>query len=99
MSERLSRGKAILSIAGIPAAIASTASLASAALAAEAAKPDTAQATKMKATLGYVEKSTVSGANCTNCTFYAATGGGVGSCKLIPGGTVKGAGWCKSYAK
>jgi hypothetical protein len=98
MSEHLSRGKAILSIAGLPAAIAITASLASAAVAADAAKPDTPQATKMKATLAYVEKSTVS-ANCSNCTFYAATGGGVGSCKLIPGGTVKAAGWCKSYAK
>jgi hypothetical protein len=99
MSEHLSRGKAILGMAGLPAAIAITASLASAAAAADAAKPDTPQATKMKATLAYVEKSTVSGALCSNCTFYAATGGGVGSCKLIPGGTVKAAGWCKSYAK
>jgi len=99
MSEHLSRGKAILCIAGMPAAIAITASLASAALAADAMKPDTAQATKMKATLGYVEKSTVSGANCSNCTFFVATSGGNGGCKLIPGGTVKAAGWCKSYAK
>jgi hypothetical protein len=95
MPEHFSRGKAILFLAGMPAAAAIAASTASA----PATAADTTQATKMKTTLGYVEKSTTTTQTCANCTFYAATSGGNGTCKIIPGGTVKATGWCKSWAK
>ncbi len=91
MPEYLSRGKAIALIAGIPVAAALTAAAVSAA--------DTAQATKTKASLGYIGKSATKGQTCANCSFFVATSGGAGTCKIIPGGTVKAAGWCKSWAK
>jgi len=95
MHEPISRVKAIWFLASIPAAAAVLTSAASAAFAAA----DTPDATKQKATLGYVDKSTTTGQACASCSFFAATTGGDGTCKLIPGGTVKATGWCKSYAK
>jgi hypothetical protein len=95
MPEHVSRGKAIWFLAGIPA---TAILLASAASATEPAA-DTADATKMKATLGYVDKSTTTGQACASCMFFTASSDGDGTCKLIPGGTVKAAGWCKSWAK
>jgi hypothetical protein len=101
MHEHLSRGKAIWFLASIPAAVAIAASAASAdsAPSAAPATADTAEATKMKTTLDYVDKSTTTGQSCANCTFFAATSDGDGTCKLITGGTVKAAGWCKSWSK
>ena len=91
MAERLSRGHIISLLAGIPAAVAVTAAGASAA--------DTAAATSMKKSLAYVDKSKVAGKTCANCRFYTAgSPAGSGTCAIIPGGTVKAAGWCKSYA-
>jgi hypothetical protein len=95
MDGHLSRGKAIWFLASIPAAAGILASAASA----DTATADTPAATKQKATLGYVDKSTTAGQACASCSFFAATSAGDGNCKLIPGGTVKGTGWCKSYAK
>ncbi len=95
MPEHFSRGKAIWFLAGIPAA----AMLLSSAASATEPAADTPDAAKMKAALGYVDKSTTAAQACASCTFFAATSGGDGTCKLIPGGTVKAAGWCKSWAK
>jgi hypothetical protein len=95
MPEHFSRGKAIWILAGIPA----TAMLLASAAAAADPAADTPGATKMKTTLGYVDKSTTTGQACASCSFFAATSDGDGTCKLIPGGTVKAAGWCKSWAK
>jgi len=94
MHEYLSRRKAIRLLASIPAAAAILASAESA-----LATADTADATKQKATLGYVDKSATTGQACSSCKFFAATSGGKGNCKLIPGGTVEATGWCKSYSK
>jgi hypothetical protein len=90
VSERLSRGHIISLLAGIPAAVAVTAGRAAAA--------DTAAATAMKKSLGYIDKSKTAGRTCGNCRFFKATSGGNGTCAIIPGGTVKAAGWCKSWA-
>lgn len=91
MSNRFSRGEIISLIAGIPAAVAVTAETAAAA--------DSASAKQQKKTLGYVDKSTKAGQQCGNCRFFTATSGGNGNCQLIPGGTVKSVGWCKSWVK
>lgn len=91
MSERFSRGAIISLIAGVPAGIALTAEAAAAA--------DSASAVQQKKTLGYVDKSPKSGQQCGNCRFFTAGSGGNGTCQLIPGGTVKAAGWCKSWVK
>jgi len=91
VSERLSRGEIISLIAGIPVAVAVTAQAAGAA--------DSAAAAGQKKSLGYVDKSTKSGQTCGNCRFYTKKDGASGTCALIPGGTVKAAGWCKSYVK
>ena len=91
MSQRFSRGEIISLIAGIPTAVAATAEAAAAA--------DSANAVQQKKTLGYVNKSPKSGQTCGNCRFFTATSGGNGTCQLIPGGTVKAAGWCKSWVK
>jgi hypothetical protein len=91
VSERLSRGEIISLITGIPAALAVTAGAASAAA-------DTPAATAMKKSLGYIDKSTTKGRTCSNCRFYKGINGTTGTCQIIPGGTVKAAGWCKSWA-
>ena len=91
MSDRFSRGEIISLLAIVPGAVAATASVASAA--------DTDQAKTIKKSLAYVDKSTKSGQTCSNCRFFKAGTGGSGTCQIIPGGTVKAAGWCKSWAK
>jgi hypothetical protein len=91
MSERISRGEVISLIAGIPAAVAVTSAAASAA--------DTAAAVTQKKNLAYVDKSAKAGQDCDDCRFYAAKTKTDGTCQLIPGGTVKAAGWCKSWVK
>ncbi|MEZ5464400.1 MAG: high-potential iron-sulfur protein [Lysobacteraceae bacterium] len=58
--------------------------------------------------LGYIEDTTKVDAtkypqhkpeqDCTNCQFYTATSGGLGSCQLFPGHSVVGKGWCASWA-
>jgi hypothetical protein len=90
MPERLSRGAVISLLVGIPVAVAMTAGAASAG--------DTAQATTKKKSLGYIDKSTTVGKTCANCALFKVTSAGNGTCLIIPGGTVKAAGWCKSWA-
>lgn len=91
MSDRHSRAEVISLLAGIPAALAVTAAAAGAA--------DSPQATNIKKSLGYVDKSPKADQKCGNCRFFKATSGGNGTCQIIPGGTVKAAGWCKSWSK
>jgi hypothetical protein len=90
VKEQLSRGEIISLIAGVPLVVAASSGTASAA--------DTAQAKAMKKTLGYVDKSKVKD-DCDDCRFYKAVTKTDGTCSIIPGGTVKAAGWCKSFAK
>jgi hypothetical protein len=90
MKQRISRGEIISLLAGIPAAVAATAGTASAA--------DTPQAVSLKKSLGYVDKSTVKGRECDDCRFYKPKDKTTGTCSIIPGGTVKAVGWCKSWA-
>lgn len=91
MSERISRSELISLIAGVPLAVVVTAA------AAEAA--DTPQAVQTKKALAYVDKSPKKDQICGNCQFYKGINGTTGNCQLIPGGQVKKAGWCKSWAK
>jgi hypothetical protein len=91
VSERFSRGEIISLIVGIPAAVAVSAEAAAAA--------DSASAVTQKKSLGYVDKSAKSGQSCGICRFYTKKDATSGTCALIPGGTVKAAGWCKSYVK
>jgi hypothetical protein len=58
---------------------------------------DTANATKQKSLLGYIDKSTTAGKTCANCGLFKKTSGGNGTCAIILGGTVRAAGWCKSW--
>lgn len=37
--------------------------------------------------------------NCANCMFYAKVDGKVGKCTIFAGKSVRGAGWCNSWAK
>jgi hypothetical protein len=88
--ERLSRGEVISLLVGIPLAVATTAAAASAG--------DTAQVSTKKKSLSYVDKSPIVGKTCANCALFKATSAGNGTCLIIPGGTIKAAGWCKSWA-
>ena len=90
MKERLSRGEIISLIAGVPLVVAASTAGASAA--------DTEAAKAMKKSLGYIDKSKVK-VDCDDCRFYKAVTKTDGTCTIIPGGTVKAAGWCKSFAR
>ena len=43
-------------------------------------------------------KAAASGADCSNCSIYGASGPARGSCTLFPGKLVKAAGWCSSWS-
>jgi hypothetical protein len=49
--------------------------------------------------LGYVEKAADAAKACDKCNFYKATEAGNGTCMLIAGFLVKGAGSCNSFVK
>ena len=91
MKEQLSRGEIISLIAGVPLVVAASAGTASAA--------DTDQAKAMKKSLAYVDVAKDKGRDCDDCRFYKAKTKVEGTCSIIPGGTVKAHGTCKSFAK
>jgi hypothetical protein len=43
-------------------------------------------------------KGATSGADCSSCSIYGATGATQGTCTLFPGKLVKAAGWCSSWS-
>jgi hypothetical protein len=54
-------------------------------------------------TVQYVEdagraKGAESGADCSNCSIYGATGAAQGTCTLFPGKLVKAKGWCSKWS-
>jgi hypothetical protein len=89
MPFRLSRGQTLSLLLGFPVAIALNRAAASGA--------DTDQVAKLKHSLGYVDKSKFPDKTCANCSLYKSQNAESGTCTIIPGGTVKAAGWCKSW--
>lgn len=43
-------------------------------------------------------KGAQSGADCSNCSIYGATGPAQGTCALFPGKLVKAKGWCNKWS-
>lgn len=43
-------------------------------------------------------KGADSGADCSNCSIYGATGPAQGTCTLFPGRLVKAKGWCTKWS-
>jgi hypothetical protein len=79
-------------------------SIAPATLAALAAEPAllSVQDPAAKA-VHYVEDAShaqgaASGADCSSCSIYGATGADRGTCTLFPGKLVKATGWCSSWS-
>jgi hypothetical protein len=83
MSDRISRGEIISLIAGLPLAVAATTAVAAAA--------DDSGGTK--AQFKYVDKSTVAGKKCSNCTLFKAPA----AC-LVVKGKIAPNGYCTAYA-
>jgi hypothetical protein len=83
----VSRGEVISLIAGIPLAVSAVAGTASAA------------GTASKASMKYVDKSTVAGKTCSNCSLFipGKTKTGPGTCKLVAGAISPG-GYCIAWA-
>jgi hypothetical protein len=80
----------ILAVGAVPAALWRASS------AAEPAKLDVQDPAAIAQ--GYVENSTVAGANCENCLqLQGSAGARYRPCSLFPGKLVASSGWCKSW--
>lgn len=48
--------------------------------------------------LGYVDASTEAGKHCGGCAFFTGDAKACGTCQILSGGPVSGAGLCSSFA-